>query len=737
MASINPNSDTSLFTCLICGQEGLTELEMKTHVFIEHVECNVFCPFCDLSGVSADEMSLHINNVHSDDLLSPTEICEKLKEKAEEEISDQDIEKLRTNGKEVEMSSDKNVKEIIVSEKKFAMEEMSSGQQREKEEIGNGEKCMTEKFGIRGIKDEINKSIQKETKSGKVEEIEISSKLEKSEEQKEKETQDSNPGESLRGRLQLTLSSAVSRFVGEGTPGCFGGISRQTPRSNAAQVQVPDINDNFEPDINCNIPAEFACPFCEFITSSDNLIQSHVNTVHIDILSPERMDVSHGEAASADNAQGACGNDTGTDEYVCPLCDMVHKTLDALSKHVNISHSNVFSPEKVIGQANGLDNIMKTNGSSMNGCNGIVYSCPVCEMEFTDGYFLQSHVNGHFSADNTPVQELTDQLLAKEIEEGEREKLYQEEQEFQNLQAMYGMAGGTNYKRQYEQNLEKAVTRGDMTVVEYHQHRISMKKADTKGVDDGHSCTKDVILRLQEYYSVPRANISRVFLCSHCDHYSGSYGDKGWGCGYRNFQMLLSSLAHNPTYCKVLFNGTPLIPSIPKIQRLIEAAWQKGFDKQGCDQLGGQVFNTSKWIGATEIVATLSSLKIKCQLLDFHHPTGPQGTHTKLFEWVKEYFEKPAMFKPPLYLQHLGHSRTIVGVEEWKDKSLRLLLFDPSTPKKQMTLFHSIVNTNMLRTLRRPLNGLKAKQYQIVAVLGVLDDKEYKEAKVLKSDQIS
>ena len=55
----------------------------------------------------------------------------------------------------------------------------------------------------------------------------------------------------------------------------------------------------------------------------------------------------------------------------------------------------------------------------------------------------------------------------------------------------------------------------------------------------------------------------------------------------------------------------PMMPSIPKIQRLIESAWEKGFDKQGSDQLGGRVFNTEKWIGATEIVATLASLRVK------------------------------------------------------------------------------------------------------------------------------
>lgn len=32
----------------------------------------------------------------------------------------------------------------------------------------------------------------------------------------------------------------------------------------------------------------------------------------------------------------------------------------------------------------------------------------------------------------------------------------------------------------------------------------------------------------------------------------------------------------------------------------------------------------------------------------------------------------------------LGHSRTVVGVEESRDGSLKLLIFDPSTPRSRM-----------------------------------------------------
>ena len=53
------------------------------------------------------------------------------------------------------------------------------------------------------------------------------------------------------------------------------------------------------------------------------------------------------------------------------------------------------------------------------------------------------------------------------------------------------------------------------------------------------------------------------------------------------------------------------VASIKKLQQLIEHAWQIGFDRQGAEQLGWKLVDTKKWIGATEIVALLSSLKLK------------------------------------------------------------------------------------------------------------------------------
>lgn len=64
-----------------------------------------------------------------------------------------------------------------------------------------------------------------------------------------------------------------------------------------------------------------------------------------------------------------------------------------------------------------------------------------------------------------------------------------------------------------------------------------------------------------------------------CLHVSqkGAYGS-AWSCGYRNIQMLCSSLMQLEEYRNVLFDGTGVVPEINGIQRWIETAWKAGFD---------------------------------------------------------------------------------------------------------------------------------------------------------------
>ena len=50
------------------------------------------------------------------------------------------------------------------------------------------------------------------------------------------------------------------------------------------------------------------------------------------------------------------------------------------------------------------------------------------------------------------------------------------------------------------------------------------------------------------------------------------------------------------------------MPSVYRLQQLIEYAWSAGFDEAGCRQLGGKLVGSRRWIGATEIYAVLSFL---------------------------------------------------------------------------------------------------------------------------------
>jgi len=58
-------------------------------------------------------------------------------------------------------------------------------------------------------------------------------------------------------------------------------------------------------------------------------------------------------------------------------------------------------------------------------------------------------------------------------------------------------------------------------------------------------------------------------------------------------------------------NQLSAIPSISRLQKLIEWAWSTGFDPQGCDQLGGKLHNSRKWIGTTEMKTLLSAMRIR------------------------------------------------------------------------------------------------------------------------------
>lgn len=406
----------------------------------------------------------------------------------------------------------------------------------------------------------------------------------------------------------------------------------------------------------------------------------------------------------------------------CPFCGRIERYSQDMEIHVKTKHASLLE-------------------SPLEDCHQPLYDCPMCGLVCTNYHILQEHVDLHleessFQQGMDRVQCSSDRELAHQLQQEEErkrksEESRQEREEFQKLQRQYGLDNSGGYKQQQLRHMELEVTRGRMHPSEFHSRKADMLESIAVGIDDGKTKTSGIIEALHRYYQNIATDVRCVWLSTVVDHFHSSFGDKGWGCGYRNFQMLLSSLLQNEVYSDCLKGMS--VPCIPKIQSMIEDAWNEGFDPQGASQLNNKLQGTKAWIGACEIYTLLTSLKVKCRIIDFHKSTGPSGTHPRLFEWILNYYSSETegapkvvcTSKPPVYLQHQGHSRTVVGIEERKNRTLCLLIFDPGCPSREMQkLLKQDMEAGSLRQLRKCVGNLKHKQYQIVAVEGILFPEE-------------
>jgi len=115
------------------------------------------------------------------------------------------------------------------------------------------------------------------------------------------------------------------------------------------------------------------------------------------------------------------------------------------------------------------------------------------------------------------------------------------------------------------------------------------------------------------------AENSRSILTCYVDHFQSlEFQDVGWGCGWRNIQMLSSHLmTQRPEAKETMFGLSGFVPDIPSLQRWLEIAWERGFDAAGADQFNHAVYGSKKWIGATECAALLRSFGLRARVVDF------------------------------------------------------------------------------------------------------------------------
>lgn len=237
----------------------------------------------------------------------------------------------------------------------------------------------------------------------------------------------------------------------------------------------------------------------------------------------------------------------------CPICCRAFESASDLELHVNIEHRDILSPARVDEQNGALTN---GGGHANDGGDGQHTTCPVCNMSMSNmkTQEMELHIEGHFAPSPRAVLNGSKSIGAaagkggssnngKTVEsdiEKQAQKL-REQREFEMLRAQYGMDDQGNFREQSAAGMQRAVYAGEMSVADYYERQVGLRAAESHGIDDGMSCTKSVTPRVMSL-SASSPNIVRSLVCTAVDHYASSYGDKGWGCGYRNLQMILSSL---------------------------------------------------------------------------------------------------------------------------------------------------------------------------------------------------
>ncbi|WVW86075.1 hypothetical protein I302_108114 [Kwoniella bestiolae CBS 10118] len=411
----------------------------------------------------------------------------------------------------------------------------------------------------------------------------------------------------------------------------------------------------------------------------------------------------------------------------CPVCGQVQNAdQSAFAYHVN-SHFDA-GPSTPMPTPPPIRTSQEKSNINQEQENGTQESCPICDfpLSFLKPTEAETHVNGCLDGPTPSTQA---------ISKRRRPSISTREEEDDDLDLDYDFIVPTDLNLQGNRgrSQEEGVDEGwdgpakpggwmDWTGRKVERGDQWWDPLDGSTSDITSNFSPGVIpilaqtLRTSSHHGTTR----RAVLCRDVTHIKGIWKfDMGWGCGYRNALMSISSLLSVPTYQSIFDrqnNGAE--PGVRRVQGWIQEAWEEGHDPEGRRQLKGKVLGTRKWIGPSDLYAMFTYKGIPCELYDFPKPKDPKDgsrtAHIALQQWVKAYFSDNTEYqsngdsksafdvlmrtqdggsgrgeviritkKFPLILQHSGHSRTIVGYEENSRGDINLLLFDPgrSMPK--------------------------------------------------------
>ena len=369
------------YTCDICGQDNLTEDDMKSHMLLEHVEGEISCPFCDVEGTSVDDMTWHINAEHLD-AMTPTKVhVHDFPPTKQVNIRDASpptnkVEKIPP-GLDTKDSSDSSLASRLSSDYGKPDEKMDVSSESS-ESSDHRYDCET------SLITRVNEDDQLKRRAKLHLDVTVASP---------------------RKKQQIRNDTVKSAFVETLKP-CYDQIQviriAETPRTDEVLITTTDPNGNaniYTDDKSPLLSGEensFSCPLCEWSTASPTAITRHVNVRHLDLLSPVAS-TSTVPRLQRDAENNNIIKTTPTNAMVpgCPFCGLQMESSSAMEIHVNTKHLDLLSPaDPSTGRP--------ANVTAVQSPADMLRTCPVCGMEDLEPYSLAQHVDGHFSAEQTP-----------------------------------------------------------------------------------------------------------------------------------------------------------------------------------------------------------------------------------------------------------------------------------------------------------------------------------------------
>lgn len=341
-------------------------------------------------------------------------------------------------------------------------------------------------------------------------------------------------GETHTGATPKRLNSQDSQNGTSSNSSINGSAGHGSPMRSQLGLKLKTTAISKHPKTPVKSPIE--CPMCSFKSETPNALEEHINRAHFDPMSPSVNTMNNNNNQNAGHIPPVQANVT-LGALQCPICVRIFPTISDLELHVNIEHKDIlspanFAPSPLNGQAAASNGGGGGGGDQMN-------VCPMCECSFENMRLseMEQHIETHFG--KSPQSAKTKGGLVGELDK-EAQRL-KEKQDFEMLRAQYGMDNQGNFRDQSSAAMQRAVYSGQMSVADYYERQVGLRAAESHGIDDGTSCTKSVAPRIVQF-SAQASGVVKSLICSGVDHYASNYGDKGWGCGYRNMQMLLSSL---------------------------------------------------------------------------------------------------------------------------------------------------------------------------------------------------